>query len=108
MPDLWDYSYADRGPRLVDGKVMVRMGRYGPYGLELLGIQNERASKDQPGAVRICIWNLQTEKVRFAFTLHAWWLRIFVYDLARAVAIIEREFDTLPEAYVKAMEEDQG
>jgi len=36
--------------------------------------------------------------------INPYWLRRFVYDIAGAVSYMEREWDTLPEAYVERVE----
>lgn len=104
----WDLRLGSGGePELREGSVLVRIGRYSTYGLELKGVPNKRAAQGEPGVVRVVVWNVQTGKVRFSFILHAWWLRVFVFDLAKGAALIEKEFETLPQAYVDRMENDQ-
>jgi hypothetical protein len=39
--------------------------------------------------------------------LHPWWIRRFVFDIAAAVAYIEREWDVMSDAYVAKMEKGE-
>lgn len=37
--------------------------------------------------------------------LNAWWIRQFVFDIAAAVAYVEREWDVMSEDFVRQMQE---
>lgn len=59
-----------------------------PVGIRLV---NARSGKDVRG------WD--------GSYINPWWLRRFVFDLAAAVAYIEREWDVMSDAFVAKMEE---
>lgn len=104
MPSWWEGLLDDQAPRIIEGHVTVRIGRYGQYALVLTPVGEEYRSPDKIMMVRVEIVNTHTDKTRLSLHLHPWWLRVFVFDLAQAVATIEREFETLPAEYVQKME----
>lgn len=70
----------------------------------------ERDGEAYAVPVRIRLVNTNSGKDVRGFDkgyLHPWWIRRFVYDIAAAVAYIEREWDVMSEAYVKEQSDDQ-
>jgi hypothetical protein len=62
-----------------------------------------------PVAIRLVNRNSGKDVRGFNKThINAWWLRQFVFEIAAAVAYIEREWDVLSPAYVTKMEEQEA
>jgi hypothetical protein len=68
--------------------------------------RTERVAKGDPLTVHVQIINRQSGKAVRGFDRHInpWWLRQFVYALAHGVEAIEREWGTLPDDYVKKIQ----
>lgn len=68
----------------------------------------EREGEAYAVPVRIRLVNARSGKDIRGFDrgyLNPWWVRRFVFDMAAAVAYIEREWDVMSDAYVAQMEE---
>lgn len=104
----WERLLDNQAPRIVEGHLTVRMGRYSDFAIVLTPSDETHRNADGLLTVRLDVVNVRTSKRRFGFYIHPWWLRVFVFDLAQAVATIEREFETLPDEFVEKMRQEEA
>jgi hypothetical protein len=105
------------GLHIAEGKVTVKLG--GPAANFVLIFEppapktateiREREGTAYAIPVRMRLVNRNSGKDVRGFGpshVNAWWLRQFVYNLAAAVAYIEREWDVLSPEFIAKMEKD--
>lgn len=103
--------------RIEDGVVCVKLSpaakyelRFYPPDPEVAASIRARENDDHVIPVRVDLVNRDSGKsVRgFRSYIHPWWLRQFVFAVAKAVAYTEREWETMPQDYIDKMERDDS
>lgn len=107
------------GPVFEEGKVYVKL--MGPAADLMIVFEHPdpdtaKAIKEREGdayaiPIRIRLVNRSSGKEVRGFNtryLHPWWVRKFVFNIAAAVAFIEREWDVMSAAYIEKMEQEES